>query len=221
VKRRLRAIVDWADSRAPRERVLLIVTALTVLYGGWNAVLVEPLREEQDAVTARIGDLEKKVRGLKAQEQRILEEHGADPDEALRQRARSLRSQIEALDARIHEHTVPLIPPREMARFLEEVLAEQTGLRLVRFSNLVPEPMLELPGSEEGEPAAGAGVYKHGFVIEVRGGYLSMLRYLEALEQLPWSFFWESVEYEVQEHPEGIARIRAYTISTEEGWIGA
>jgi MSHA biogenesis protein MshJ len=118
-----------------------------------------------------------------------------------------------------------MVTPAEMARFLEEVLAERTDLRLIRLENIGAEPLLKDPDrkTDAAENAGGAvrpGIFKHVFEVELEGRYLSALDYLEALEALPWSFFWEALAYRVEEHPNGRATIRAYTLSAEEDWIG-
>jgi MSHA biogenesis protein MshJ len=56
--------------------------------------------------------------------------------------------------------------------------------------------------------------------MEIRGGYLSTLRYLEELEDLPWRFFWKSLNYEVLEYPEARVVLTVETLSLREGWIG-
>ena len=38
--------------------------------------------------------------------------------------------------------------------------------------------------------------------------------------QLPWSFFWDRLDYTVTEFPKARAVIVVNTLSTREGWIG-
>ena len=233
MRKRLRDLVAWLDSRHLRERALLLAVSAAVLFGLWDLGLMGPLREKTKAVDASVQEVEQQIRLLHGQGEQILRANAADPNHELLEREATLRQQVEALDTRIHEHTVTLIPPKEMARFLEELLGEETDLRLVRLENLGPKPMLDDPqppsGAEEpseSEGSSGAerpslGLFKHGFVIELRGGYLSTLSYLRALEGLPWNFFWEDLEYQVEEFPEGKVVIRAYTVSADEVWVGA
>jgi MSHA biogenesis protein MshJ len=48
--------------------------------------------------------------------------------------------------------------------------------------------------------------------LQLEGSYLATLRYLRALEDLPWKFFWEGVEYEVIEHPTARITLDLYTL---------
>jgi len=141
------------------------------------------------------------------------------------------------VDQRLRALTVDLIPPREMARVLEAVLARDRGLRLLRLENLGTRPLVE-PAAEGGDgqaegrqAAAGPApedeaatvprIFRHDLRMEFEGTFLDTLRYLQALERLPWRFYWDSVTLEVERHPRARVRIQVHTLSLEEGWIGA
>jgi MSHA biogenesis protein MshJ len=49
---------------------------------------------------------------------------------------------------------------------------------------------------------------------------MATLRYLQALEKLPWRFFWDSVSYQVMEYPDSVVRLELHTLSLSEDWIG-
>jgi len=220
VRKRLRDLMAWADSRHPRERALLLAAFAAVAFGLWDLGLMGPLRESRETVDTNTQEVEQKIQTLQTQGEQILQANSLDPNRELQDRAEALRRQIESLDAQIRVHTVTLIPPEEMARFLEELLNEETELRLVRLENLGPEPLLEVPQPATGANGSSPGLFRHGFEIDLRGGYLSMLSYLRALEALPWNFFWEALEYKVEKYPEGRATLRAYTVSADEVWVG-
>lgn len=223
LRRRLRLLEHWLDERALRERVLLAGGAFAVVAALWSLLLMDPVTARRAELEREAKEVAAELEGLEEQGQEIRRAHETDPNVALRSRADALRKQIAALDRSIQAHTVAMVSPAEMARFLEEMLAEYTDLELVRLENLEAEPLL---GGSRGPDEAGAarattaGVFKHGFEVELEGGYLSALQYLEALEALPWSFFWEGLAYEVVEYPRGRATIRAYTLSAEEEWLG-
>ena len=56
------------------------------------------------------------------------------------------------------------------------------------------------------------GINRYQMQLQLEGSYLATLRYLRALEGLPWKFFWEGVEYEVTEHPTARITIDLYTL---------
>jgi MSHA biogenesis protein MshJ len=216
LKARLAEIAAWIDSHSVQERVLLLATCLIGFFVFGKFVLMDPLWDEHKGIETALHKFEGEVRTLRVKNESILAA-GANAESKRQREQRDLERQIEVLDARIQDHTVSMIPPTEMARFLEELLSEGDGLRLVRLENLEPEPVLEDRAEAD---ATNAGLFKHGFVIELHGRYLSTLRYLRALEELPWDFFWDAIEYEVLEYPVGKVTIRAFTLSSERGWVG-
>ena len=81
-------------------------------------------------------------------------------------------------------------------------------------------PSQRNPDEPDGKGETRAGLHRHGFALEFSGGYLATLNYLQALERLPWRFFWDSVDYEVMQYPRSIVRLKLYTLSLSEDWIG-
>ena len=63
-------------------------------------------------------------------------------------------------------------------------------------------------------------VYKHGMRVELRGGYMDILRYLKSLEALPWKVFWGQAVLKTEKYPDSRLDLLIYTLSTHEGWIG-
>ncbi len=47
-----------------------------------------------------------------------------------------------------------------------------------------------------------------------------MLAYVRALESLESDFFWEALEIETITYPRNRIRLRVYTLSLSEDWIG-
>ena len=46
------------------------------------------------------------------------------------------------------------------------------------------------------------------------------MNYLQKLEQLPWKFYWQHFDYEVQQYPRALITLNIYTLSTSKWWIG-
>ena len=213
--------LDWLDARSTRQRVLLLGFALAVVVGVWNVVLMGPvtraralaasdlpaLASELPALTERVNQLEAALRN--------------DPDAAARERRAELEAERLHLDERLAELTDGLIPPAEMAGALRELLRRASGVSLVKLEALPAEPLfvdaeLEESGAAKPRPA----VFKHSVVIELHGNYLAVLRYVQAVEALRWRFFWDSLDYEVDEYPDAQVRLVLYSLSLREGWLG-
>jgi MSHA biogenesis protein MshJ len=103
-----------------------------------------------------------------------------------------------------------------MARLIEQMLLKNRGLQVMRVESIPAAPLLE--GGTEG--ATDTMVYKHGMHIEIKGGYLDILRYLKSLEALPWKVFWGKVTLKTEKYPDSRVSLLIYTLSTHEAWIG-
>jgi MSHA biogenesis protein MshJ len=114
-----------------------------------------------------------------------------------------------------------------MRSVLEELLRRQDGLTLVSAINRPAQLVLEdEPGSPEqvaavaAQPSDAPKLYRHSFVLRLRGNYLDCLRYLEDVERLPWHIYWSRIELSTDEYPVNDIMIEVATLSLDEEWIG-
>ncbi|NNL68240.1 MAG: hypothetical protein HKP30_18470, partial [Myxococcales bacterium] len=180
------------------------------------------------------GDAEQRLAAARSQlEQigdraaRVAESSRVDPEARNREERDRLRVQLAQIDEQLAERAGQLITPEQMVRTLREVLAEQQGLRLERFELMAPVSAIADPEEAAAEEApradadeARADLYKHAVEIEWVGGYRETLRYLRAVERLGWSLYWERLDYQVIGHPDARVRLRLFTLSEQEDWIG-
>ncbi len=224
MKERLKRLAEIIDALSPRERALLLGAVLAVLFSVWDQLLMAPLVRQHAVVSNEMEAVRDNLSKLDRQIEAIIRSQRQDPDQANRDRLVQLNAVHERLDGRIAEVTVDLIPPRKMARVLEEILVRKKNLELVRVESLGAKPLLEpddnRPVGESDPPAEIPGIFRHGLVIEFEGGYFATLEYLQALEGLPWRFFWESIDYQVEEFPRARVTVTVSTLSFNQGWIG-
>lgn len=64
-----------------------------------------------------------------------------------------------------------------------------------------------------------ADIFRHGIEIEFYGDFNSTVSYLKAVEALPWRFYWDEVNYTVEEYPQALVKVVIYTLSLDRGWI--
>ncbi len=215
----------WVDQQPVRQRLLLLVAVVAVFLTLWDAVLMRSSKMREEQAESDTALLEKQVKALELQAEATLKKLAADPNLERRKRKAELERQLADLDSGFNERTADLIPPSEMVRVLKELLGRDSGLQLVRLES-VPASALLAPDEEsgsEGKVDLGSGpvrLFRHGLVLEMSGDYLSVLRYIQAVEQLPWKFFWESMSYQVQQWPVGRITLKLLSLSSEEGWIG-
>lgn len=202
------------DSLSLRERVLVFATMLAITLAIWYGTLMQPLSARAEANKATIDKLQRSTSNANsALENQVLQMAGAG--NAVQAQLVDASRRLAEIDASLDEHAAQLIDPAEMAQILEEVLTEQTDLRLIRIRNLAPEMLTT--GDEE-SPVT---LYRHGLEIEVEGDYLACVDYLTEIEALPWRLYWQAFDLSVLTYPENRIRIEVSTLSLAEEWIGA
>jgi len=63
-------------------------------------------------------------------------------------------------------------------------------------------------------------LYLHAVELQLRGSYFEALRYLQALETLPWQVIWDQLEYQVIQYPQADIRLRINTLSGSDRLLG-
>jgi len=186
MKERLRQWAERIDALELRERALLLVAAVVVLY------LLVDQRVKQD-----ITNLELQLSTQRQQLKLLTEGREADPLQSRRRQRDALQKELAELDARIREQLGALVEPAQAAEVLEQVLSRQPGLSLVSLQ-ASSEPLLIVDEDDD----------------EVRSGL--GLRYLQALEAMPWKFFWQTVELTVQGYPHTETLLKLYTVGAHD-----
>ncbi len=63
-------------------------------------------------------------------------------------------------------------------------------------------------------------LYRHRFEVVYVGSYFDNMAFLKAMEGLPWKFYWDRIEYQVDEHPKARISLVVETLSDDNAIIG-
>lgn len=213
----LRDLLGRFDQLTLRERVLVMAALLVAVIVIWQMAFMDPLERQHKGRLGQVESLRAEVAGLEQSIETLAAQGAIDPDRQAREQIATLREEIAKLDVQMAGATSGLIAPKEMAQVLEQLLGRTARLTLHGLRTLPPEAVMA-PTPQAG--AAGALVYKHGVELELGGTYLETLAFLQAVEALPWRFFWDRIEFTVEAHPQARVRLTLYTLGLQEGWIG-
>ena len=223
----LEKIKQQFENMSKRERNIVMVAVLALLVFLWDQLLFGPLQRSTADLQQQISATQSKISEQSAEMVLVLKTVAEDPNQELRQQKQQLEKAILEANQRIDGLTARLIPPRQMAKVLEQVLRQETHLNLVKVIN-IPGRQISAKADSINQAAATAAdagqdkvvLYQHGVEMQLEGEYFQTLRYLKALEALPWQVLWSELEYEVQEYPRASIRLQINTLSTDSGWIG-
>jgi MSHA biogenesis protein MshJ len=217
-RERLGALQTRIDELTLRERGILFLVIVALLYVAIDSLLIAPQEQTQKRLLSDIGKIRADITQLEQQKLEIINNHSVDPNAVEQRRLQQLNTAMQKIEGQIKEAVNGLIEPQEMARALESVLKKQQQLGFVRIENLGSKPLLNVEPTEG--KVSDAGIYIHTMRIELEGSFYHTRDYLQALEQLPWRFHWESVELAIIDYPLARVVITVNTLSLNEGWIG-
>lgn len=218
IHERLGALPIRIDELTLRERGMLFLVIVALLYVVIDSLLIAPQEQTQKRLLNDIGTIRADITQLEQQKLAIINNHNVDPNAAERRTLQQLNASTQQIEGQIKEAVDGLIEPQEMARALESVLKKQQQLDFVRIENLGTKPLLDVEPTEGN--VSDAGIYIHTMRIELEGSFYQTRDYLQALEQLPWRFHWQSVELTIIDYPLARVVITVNTLSLSEGWIG-
>jgi len=216
LKKQFQGFTNRIDAMSLRERALIFITLLVALYFLAVNVLFGPLNVEKDRLQQQVNQKRQETQVLELQVQALVGT-GEHPDAAKRKKLEALQENLKTMDAELARVTSGLVTPKEMARLVEQMLLKNHGLQVMKVESIPATPLLNVI---EKTISSGPMVYKHGMNIEIKGGYLDVLRYLKSLEALPWKVFWGKVSLKTEKHPDSHVSLLIYTLSTHEAWIG-
>lgn len=215
-------VAERIDALSLRERGMVFVGVLGLLYALVNAAIFPRLQIEEKQLRDRLAAKQQQIATMQTFIHEAALRHGQDPNAAARARIQSLKQLLGN-----QAGTSGVVAPSEMAKLVKAVLAHHGSVSLVRLQNLPAEPF---GNSIAPQPAAAKPVpvsvdtvgtlYRHGVKVEVQGGYVDLVSYLQALERLPWRVMWGEVQLTVEKHPTSRLTLTLYTLSSERAWIG-
>lgn len=208
-------INDWLeriDQMELRERLLLLVTAVIVMFLLVDTLLLQPTLKAQQVTQAAISEFEVKLNGLRQNAQLYVYKSESDPLESRRQTQAQLTRELADLDDRIVGQLGALVEPAQAAEVLEQVLSGHPRLKLATLS--ASTRGLDSPDTDQSSAPTGLARYQLDMVVH--GNYLDLIVYLQNLEAMPWKFFWQQVEFQSTEYPHAETRIKLYTLGAED-----
>lgn len=205
---------QWFEQRSRRERVLMAVSLLVVVYLISHQFLLQPARESLQLSTAQVQQQDSEAVNLSNEIARLRVELQSDPNAALRQQQTELQMRQARLRGRLDERA-QLMPTQVSVGWIDALLDLPRGLELVSFDTYAPQPVVA-PSDE----LQGANIWRHAVQVVVQGQYHDIRDYIEGLERLSQPFYWQGLRYEVLDYPQAQISVRVYALSTARELLG-
>ena len=226
MKDELLKLQEKIDGMSQRERVLILLVGIFVVVMLMQTLLLDPVLKERGVTKKQITQTRQQIADLNNEQQVLNAQLTAGVTRHELKRRDQMRQEVHALNKKIETSVVAMIPPHLMPEVLENILGQNKKLTLLSLENKpvvsVLEQMTESESNKntENNTDKGQALYKHAFVIKLRGNYMSAIDYFKTLEQLPWRFYWDELHYQVDSYPNAVISLEVHTVSMSEEWIG-
>ncbi|SDD15143.1 MSHA biogenesis protein MshJ [Massilia sp. PDC64] len=239
MKRRWLQFTARVEALQPRERIMAFGAAVVVLVFLANTFVFSPLSRKETALRSSLQQQTITLGGIAADIEGKARAYGNDPNEALRKRLGELRAETARTSEELRTMQKGLVPPERIAPLLESILRANGRLKLVSLKTLPVTTLADGSTPAAGAPAAPAPangtpaappvppvvakspdlLYRHGVELTVRGSYLDMVDYMQALETLPTQLFWGKAQLDAEEYPNVRLTLTLYTLSLDPKWM--
>ena len=208
------------DQLSLRERVLILVTSLVVVYIVWDSLVFSWINGIKRQLAGDASQLQQRISALQGQITQVSSSLSLDPVIRLKEKIRKSKEENQELQDKLVTMTAQLIPPKAMTSLLQSML-DSKSLKIIKVENLTPMPVLNNSVKTEGEEeeadqeAATMQVYQHGIEVVLSGTFFQILKFLQEAEKMSWKILWEELEFTVVEYPAATIRIVFKTLSIE------
>lgn len=208
------AVEERINALSLRERALLGIAALAVVFMLWDLLFMSGLRERHDRVQDQIEQVQSQVQNLTETIQQTAMASADDPRADLERQRRALNEDIERLEVRLAEDLGEVSTPAETRAMLSSLLAESAGLSLISLENLPVQPLQ----AADAQPIP--GVFIHRIRVLVEGEHAVVRDYLERAASLPGGVYLESVDLLVDQWPVNRVELMFYSLALDDRWLG-
>lgn len=191
---------------------MLFVVGIILYVGVWMSLL--PLYNDISSAQARQVQQQSQLQGMDRELASIQRSLAGDPAASLRRNIEQLQARLERIDGEL-EAVSTYVGAADNREFLKQLLAAADD---VTIQSALAMPV-EVVYQDQEQPDT--AIYKHRLQLKLSGSYFAVQQYFAALDRLPWSFYWQSMDYTVRTHPTGDVLIEIYTLSLERNYVAS
>jgi len=226
MKDRFTAWGERFEAFSLRERGLVAAGIIVVMFLLWDTLLLSPQEIQQKKIVIAMHNINQQTGAVTEKIRKMSAALQGNQVKHINARVHELQTLLEKLKQQQKNLTIEFIQPVQMASVLRDMLQAESGLVLTSLKSLGVQPLFPVEKNDKTKNekskkrAHQPEIYKHGLRIVFEGDYFKTLNYLRALEAMPWSLYWDNVEYKVTKYPKARVAITVHTLSLHEGWIG-
>lgn len=202
-------LISRFDRLSLRERLFVAVAMVALVCGVLYGALLSGLDLKRQALEQQLASLQGSMNTAADTVEAL---NSSDATTAALVQVQALRADLNKVNAELASQAAGMIPPTRIPEVIHDLLSQQKGVTLISLRNLPAHTVVD-----EAHPT---GPYVHPVELVVEGSYLDVLAYLQALERLPWHFYWRTLDLQSAVYPVNRVRVELGTVSLDKAWIG-
>ncbi len=214
MQQKIQQLGERIDGLSLRERMLLMVATLAVIFLLWDAFLMDPVRQRQATVQSELEQVRDRLAQLTSSIQALATRPGGDRNRELQVRLNALEEEVAHLEQRLQQQFAGAVGPGHALAVLAGLLEGEPGLTVTALENL---PAHSLDSLEDG---AVTGIFVHRVRVSVEGDHATLRAYLDRIPGLPSGVFLESMHLSVPGWPTNRIELIFYSLTLDDSWLG-
>ncbi|MBN2427495.1 MAG: hypothetical protein JXK94_04075 [Deltaproteobacteria bacterium] len=209
-KRRLAQLNSCLSQLSPRERILSTLVVMAIIFFVMEIFLFAPQEKHRRDVRIVSDKAFSELMVYQAELNSKTNKSLQDPALKIRSELDALRRKNREIDLQLRKMEDEFTARQEPARLLQELLQQNSGLRVIEVKKGELEPYAfsgAVPGSKN--PA----LVRQSVEIELEGSFMAFLEYLQRVENSSLVLFWDDLELRVVEHPFSRFVLKVHTLS--------
>lgn len=209
MKEKLQLLINRIDLLSIRERALLLLLSLAVIYFIWFLVLDNPLQSREKQLRTTIQNKKGQIVLLNQQAAAIRNAAKQGPSQHLVMQKNLLTQQLNHFDKKIAGFDTKIISANKLTLALQQLLSQSRGVKLLSFRST---PASSVDQSEENKNK----LTEYRFQLVLEGSYVSVVHVLQKLEAMRWLILWDQLNYQVTKYPVGKVTVKLHTLSVNK-----
>lgn len=217
IKDNYKKLLDLINARTFRERVAVTTLLFFITFILWMIVFGAPLWNKEKQLAHEIQAAQTQIQTYKDENNAILTAASSHPVAKMLAKQSGLHIESETLKQRLSDLIPKLLTSDEMQKVINSLLTQADNIEIINLQQTPGEEWTP-PGLKDIPMSANSGtIYKHGIQLECKGTYFNIMSYLNRLEKLPWSIYWDNLHYSVTAYPEANVVLNFYLLTNQKG----
>ena len=208
-------IRDKVDALSSRERVIIAVTIIAVIFGIYNQFVLDPFLKHRKELQQQLSAIGPEMEVMQQSMESLIKRQANDPNVSLRKAIERKSQEIDGLERIIKSETKRLIDPQKMPKILGYLLSRQSALKINSVKSASGEPIYF--DAERKKPS---GLFKHDLTMSLEGTYYQVQSYLKNIEEMAEQVYWDDMTFVSKKYPIGVLNLNVHTLSTSKELIG-